>query len=361
MTVSLRFALVFFILFLGHLSSSGAEVGFVVGGYMESEGGTWAESESPLKNPFGVDFDSQGNMYVVELAGGRVHRIDIEGNLARIAGDGSESYRGDGGPASAATFNGMHNCAVTRDDHLLIADSWNHCVRRIDLGSGTIDTIVGTGAEGFSGDGGPARDATFNFLMCISLNRAKTTLHIIDLKNRRVRDVDLLSGKVTTVAGNGKQGVPENGALATQSPLVDPRAVASDSKGNLYILERGGNALRVVRPDGTIHTVAGTGQQGRSDGPALQATFGSPKHLCTDDDDNVYIADDLNGAIRKYDPETGRVETILGQGTGGQGTGGQRMGDSRIRLLHPHGVCFHNGTLYVVDSGNHRILSVKNP
>ena len=348
--MSLRFTLVLFVLSLGQYSCHCAEVGFVIGDYMESEGGTWAASESPLKNPFGVDFDSAGNMYVVELAGGRVHRIDSDGKLTRIAGDGSESHQGDGGPASAATFNGMHNCAVTGDDQLLIADSWNHCVRRINLASGTIDTIVGTGGEGFSGDGGPARDATFNFLMCIALNHDKTTLHIIDLKNRRVRDVDLLSGKVDTVAGNGKRGVPADGALATQSPLVDPRAVASDSKGNLYVLERGGNALRVVRPDGTIHTVAGTGEQGRTDGPALEATFGSPKHLCTDDDDNVYIADDLNGAIRKYDPKTGRVETILGQG----------MGDRRIRLLHPHGVCVHNGTLYVLDSGNHRILTVKN-
>jgi sugar lactone lactonase YvrE len=244
----------------------------------------------------------------------------------------------------------MHNCAVTHDDQLLIADSWNHCVRRINLASGIIDTIIGTGAEGFSGDGGPARDATFNFLMCISLNRAKTLLHIIDLKNRRVREVDLSSGTVTTIAGNGQRGVPDDGARATQSPLVDPRAVASDSKGNVYVLERGGNALRVVRPDGTIHTVAGTGQQGRQDGPALEATFGSPKHLCTDNDDRVYIADDLNGAIRRYDPDTGRVETVLGQG----------RGDSRIRLLHPHGVSFHDGTLYVVDSGNHRILGVKN-
>ena len=332
-------------------AADGVEVEFVVGGYMQSEGGTWDAAQSPLQNPFGVDFDSKGNMYVVELGGGRVHRIDTHGNLSRIAGDGSKSYTGDGGPAIDATFNGMHNGAVTNDDQLLIADSWNHCVRKIDLASGKIDTIIGTGKEGFGGDGGQAGDATFNFVMCISLNRNKDVLHIIDLKNRRVRDVDLNSGLVSTVAGNGEKGVPKNGSKATQSPLVDPRAVASDANGNLYVLERGGNALRVVRSDGTIHTVAGTGEKGHQDGPALEATFGSPKHVCTDDDGRVYIADDQNGAIRRYDPKTKRVETILGRG----------KGDAKIRLLHPHGVCFHEGKLYVVDSGNHRILRVKNP
>jgi sugar lactone lactonase YvrE len=290
-------------------------------------------------------------MYVVELGGGRVHRIDSAGQITRIAGDGSESYTGDGGPAAEATFDGMHNCAVTRDDQLLIADSWNHCVRRVNLASGTIDTIIGTGQAGFSGDGGQASEATFDFVMCISLNRSEDHLHLIDLKNRRVREVNLKTGTVKTVAGNGQRGIPVNGTPATQSPLVDPRAVASDGQGNLYVLERGGNALRVVRPDGSIYTVAGTGKRGHQDGPALQATFGSPKHVCTDAQDRVYIADDQNGAIRRYDPVSERVETVLGQGAG----------DARIRLSHPHGVCVEDDQLYVVDSGNHRILRMDLP
>ena len=325
-----------------------SDVRFVVGGLMPEEGGDWKRADSPLSNPFGIDFDSQGHMYIVELGGGRVHRLDTSGNLTRIAGDGSKAYSGDGGPATDATFNGMHNCAVTGDDQLLIADSWNHCVRRIDLDSGMIDTIAGTGKEGFSGDGGPATDATFNFVMCISLSHDKQTLHITDLKNLRVRNVDLRSGTIATVAGNCKKGVPDDFSQATKSPLVDPRAAASDAKGNLYVLERGGNALRVVRPDGSIHTVAGTGQKGHHDGPARQAQFGSPKHLCADPSGNVYIADDVNGAIRKFDPQTSQVTTVLGRG----------VGHAKLRLSHPHGVCYHDGVLYVVDSGNSRILSV---
>jgi sugar lactone lactonase YvrE len=212
-----------------------------------------------------------------------------------------------------------------------------------------IDTIAGKAQAGFSGDGGPAADATFNFIMCITLSPDKKTLHIVDLKNRRVRAMNLTSGVVTTVAGNGDKGVPQDGAKATESPLVDPRAAASDADGNLYILERGGHALRVVRPDGSIHTVAGNGQKGFRDGPARQAQFGSPKHLCTTPEGTVIIADDQNGAIRRYDPKTSQVTTLLGRG----------FADESIRLKNPHGVCVRDGTLLVIDSGNHRVLSVR--
>lgn len=322
---------------------------FVVGGYLPSEGGDWDASQSRLKNPFGIDFDSAGNLYIVELAGGRVHRLNSSGELKQIAGDGSKSYLGDGGPAISATFNGMHNCAVTKDDRLLIADSWNHCIREVDLSNGQINTIIGTGEAGFGGDDGPAHAATFNFVMCITLDTNKQVLHIVDLKNRRVRNVDLQTGQIETVAGNGKRGVPNDGAIAKESSLVDPRAVASDSRGNLYILERSGNALRKVSRDGKIHTVAGTGEKGFRDGSALQAMFGSPKHICVDSQDRVLIADDLNGAIRRFDPGSNEVETIFGRG----------VGDAKIRLSHPHGVSIHEGWLYVIDSGNHRIVRVK--
>ena len=130
--------------------------------------------------------------------------------------------------------------------------------------------------------------------------------------------------------------------------MVDPRAVASDGAGNLYILERSGNALRVVRPDGAIYTVAGTGRKGFRDGGALQARFGSPKHICCDPGGNVYIADDVNKAIRKYDPKTGRVSTVLGRG----------FGDPKITLERPHGVRWHDGRLHVVDTGHNRILRI---
>ena len=184
--------------------------------------------------------------------------------------------------------------------------------------------------------------------MCITLNPVGNKLYIADLKNMRIRLVDLQSGTVTTVAGNGQRGVPQDGSIAVDSPLVDPRAVTVDARGNVYILERGDHALRVVSPQGKIRTVAGTGQKGYGDGPALEAQLNSPKHVCLDDRDNVYIADDGNAAIRRYNPSTQTVSTVLGRG----------MGDSHIELSRPHGVCFERGKLYVVDTGHDRILVV---
>lgn len=303
-----------------------------------------------LNSPFGVDFDAAGNMYIVELEGGRVHKLDTAGNFTTISGDGSKGYRGDGGPARAATFNGMHNVAVTPEGDVYISDSWNHCIRKIDDKTGIITTFAGTGKAGFSGDGGPASRATFNYLMCISFNSTHDKLYLADLRNRRIRMIDLKTGIVNTVAGNGKEGVPADGALALESPLVDPRAVAVDSRNNIYILERGGHALRVVAPDGRIRTVAGTGRAGAADGPALQAELNSPKHIAVDLEDNVVIADDRNKRIRKYNARQGTLTSILGSG----------FDRPQRALSRPHGVHVHeDGTIYVVDTGHHRILRLK--
>ena len=300
-----------------------------------------------LSSPFGVDFDGKGNMYIVELSGGRVHKFDTGGTLTTIAGDGSKGYSGDGGPAAKATFDGMHNIAVTPQGDLYISDSWNHCIRKIDGKTVVITTVAGTGKAGFGGDGGPAKKATFNYLMCVSLNDSNNKLYLADLKNLRVRMMDLKTGVVTTIAGNGRKGVPADGSLATESPLVDPRAVAVDSKNNVYILERSGHALRRVTPDGKIRTVAGTGKPGPTDGPALSAQFKSPKHLAIDAEDNVIIADDQNARIRLYNPQTGMLSSILGKG----------VEKPKRGLLRPHGVCVHeDGSIYVVDTGHHRVL-----
>ena len=113
--------------------------------------GSWNPSDpSPLKSPFGIDFDQHGNMVIVELEGGRVHQLTSAGKLRQISGDGSKSYTGDGGLFRAATYNGMHNVAIAEDNTIYIADSWNHCVRKVDANTGVITTFAGIGQAGFA-------------------------------------------------------------------------------------------------------------------------------------------------------------------------------------------------------------------
>ncbi len=203
--------------------------------------------------------------------------------------DGSKPWRaraaqghgGDDGPAARAELNGPHSLVVAGHGDLYIADTWNNRVRKIDARSGRITNVAGTGRKGFSGDGGPALAADFGGIYCLALDKAGQTLDLADLDHRRIRRIDLKTGIVTTVAGNGKKGVPTDGELARSAPLVDPRAVALDGRGNLYILERSGHALRVVDRTGRIRTVAGTGKPGDSGngGAARQATAQRPEAL----------------------------------------------------------------------------------
>ena len=314
-----------------------------------------------LHAPFGIDFDHTGNMFIVEMAGGeRVLKVDGRGMLTVIAGTGEKGDSGDGGPAAQAQFNGMHSLAVGPGDDIYIADTWNNRVRRIDAKTGKVFPFAGTGRKGFSGDSGPANAAEFGNVYCVAFDARGENLYLADLDNHRIRSVNLKTGIVTTVAGNGEKGVPLDGAEATQAPLVDPRAVAVDSQGALYILERSGHALRVVDRDGKIRTVAGTGHKGLDgdSGEALRASFNEPKHLCIDGSDNVIIADTDNHVIRKYLPKENRIVRVAGSGkSGAGGVGGPA---SAVELNQPHGIHVDkSGALYIADSLNNRVLKIE--
>jgi NHL repeat len=317
-------------------------------------------NQAQLIAPFGVDFDSRGNMFLVEMTGYRVLKMDIKGVLSTIAGNGMKGDTGDGGPAMQAQVNGTHNLAVARNGDVLLADTWNNRVRKIEAKTGIISTIAGTGEKGFSGDDGPAIKAKFGNVYCASLDPKGENLFLADLDNRRIRAVNLMTGLVKTIAGDGSKGVPKDGAEATRAPLVDPRAVAADAKGNVYVLERSGNALRVVDTSGKVRTVAGTGQKGATGdgGDALQATLNGPKHLCIDRDGSVIIADTENHLIRKYLPRSGKIVRVAGNGKkGSAGLGGP---PEEAELDQPHGVYVHpSGMLYIADSSNNRVLKIE--
>ena len=309
--------------------------------------------------PFGVAFDAQGNWYVCEHKGERIVRIDAAGNASVFAGTGKTGYSGDGGPAAQATFFDPHGLVIGRDEQLYVADTLNHCIRRIDLKTGRIATLAGTGEAGYFGDGGRASEAAFNGTFAISIDSKGKAVYVADLTNRRIRRVDLKSGVVATIAGNGEKGVPEDGAEATRGPLFDPRAVAVDSEGVVYVLERGGNALRAVDQKGRIRTLIGParGSGTPSPGSRVVPDLNGPKHLCIDAKDYVIIADAENHLIRRYDPKIGKMETVVGTGE----MGDLIVGDAPLKtqLNRPHGVFVHqSGALYISDSYNHRILKV---
>jgi DNA-binding beta-propeller fold protein YncE len=314
-----------------------------------------------MKDPFGVALDRGGNLFIVEEEANRVLRLNGAGRIEVFAGTGVKGEGGDGGPALAAVLNNPHHVAFAPGnlDDLIIADTLNGRVRRVDHRTGVITTIAGT-TKGFGGDGGPATQAQFTNVFCLAFDRSGTKMYLADTGNRRVRSVDLRTGVTATEAGNGEKGVPADGADARQAPLLDPRAIAVDGQGNLYIAERNGNALRVVDRAGKIRTVAGTGEKGGTGdgGPARAATLNGPKHLAVDAEDNVLIVDTENHAIRKYQPRDGRIVRVAG--TGVKGAGGVGGPPELVELDRPHGAFVDaSGALYISDSGNHRVLKLE--
>ena len=296
-----------------------------------------------LASPFGVEFDAKGNLLILEYTHS-LRALTPAGKLVGLCGDGTKGEGGDGGPATAARLNAPHALAVGADGVVYVADSLNHRVRAIDPKSGVIRTFAGT-TKGYAGDGGPADKAQFSGIYCISFNPAKDKMVVTDLENRRVRVIDMKSGVVTLVAGNGKKGVPTDGSAATEAPLVDPRAATMDSKGNVYLLERNGHALRVIDPAGKIRTLIAPG------------TIKGPKHLCVDKNDDVIIADTDNHRIVKWLAAEAKLAPLAGMGK--KGTAGVGGPAEKLEMNQPHGVYLDpKGELYLSDSMNNRVLRI---
>jgi sugar lactone lactonase YvrE len=200
-----------------------------------------------------VAVDAAGNLFIADQGNSRIRAVSASGVITTVAGNGVGGYSGDGGPATSARLNGPSGVAVDAAGNLFIADTYNLRIREVSV-SGVITTVAGNGTQGYSGDGGPATSAQLNRPFRVAVDAAGD-LFIADTYNQRVREVSV-SGVITTVAGNGTQGYSGDGGPATSAQLYFPQGVAVDAAGNLFIADTGSSRIRKVSVATTLQVSA---------------------------------------------------------------------------------------------------------
>jgi sugar lactone lactonase YvrE len=305
-----------------------------------------------VTGPQGIVFDSVGNLYIADNE--RVRKVNTAGIISTYAGNGSAGFGGDGGPATSARV-GPYALTMDRKGNLYITDRGNQRLRMVNT-SGIISTLAGTGTQSFSGDGGPAVSATFNFPEGVALDSAGN-IFITDDGNGRVRKINT-SGIISTIGGTGYEFYGGDGWPATSAQIYLPMGVAPDMSGAFYIADKGNNRVRKVSSSGIITTYAGTGIAGFSGdgGPAISAQLSSPTTVAIDSYGNVYIADQGNARVRKVDP-AGTITTFAGTGiSGSTGDGGPAY---LAKLSCPDYIAVDNqGHVFIGDGCNRRIRVV---
>jgi hypothetical protein len=340
---------------------SSALIFTVVGTGEASYSGDGGEARrAGLNQPFDVALDRQGNLYFSEADNHCVRRVECgSGIITTVVGTGKAGYSGDGGPATEAELNSPYGIALDTASNLYIVDRLNACIRVVEAATSMIRTLAGTGQPGYSGDGGPANLAQLQEPNDIVLD-GKGRVFIADVRDHRVRLLDLASGIITTFAGTGEGASSGDDGPADRAALLGPRALAFGPTGDLYICLRNDHKVRKIdMRTNIIRTIAGSGAKGYAGdhGPALRATFNGPKEIAVDGDDNIYLVDTENHCIRRIDAGSGLVSTVAGTGQpGGSGDGGPA---TAATLKRPHGACVDAaGNIYIGDSENHRLRYV---
>ncbi len=369
----------------------------VAGGGAAYPGDGGPATAAQLDWPRTVAVDASGNLYIADGNDHAVRKVVANGIISTVAGNGSDGYSGDGGPATGAQLSYANGSVVDAAGNLYIADGGNNVIRRVAV-DGTITTVAGNGTYGYSGDGGPATMAQLDWPQSVALD-ASGNLYVADTANAVVRKVAANTGMITTVAGNGVYGYTGDGGLAPQARLNGPYGVAVDSAGNLFVADTWNNAIRKVAANGVITTVAtgtqlggpqgiavdsagnlfiadsnnsmirrvavngttvtvaGTGSYGYSGdgGPATSARLSIPTGVGVDAAGNLFIADTWNAAIRKV-AANGAVTTVAGSGgSGSAGDGGPAMS---AQFTYPQGVAVDSsGNVYVTDQFVVRVLA----
>jgi len=284
---------------------TGKQVLTVVGtGEAGYSGDGGAASAARLNSPHALAFDSQGNLYIADTLNHSIRRVDRSGVITTVAGTGEPGNSGDRGPGTAARLNSPAGVAIGFGDTLYIADTGNNRIRKL-AADGTISPYAGTGEPRYAGDGGPATSAPLNNPQGLAFDD-EGSLYIADTFNNRVRKVDL-DGFITTVAGTGARGFSGDGGFATVAELnlatgslTSGQALALDTQGNLFIADAENHRIRKVALNGVIATVAGNGHGGYSgDGArATSATLNFPLGVAVDMYGGLYVADTVNGRVR---------------------------------------------------------------
>ena len=311
-----------------------------------------------ITNPTSICLDSKGNMFVA--CGNFIRRIDgLTHIITTIAGIGEYGFSGDGGPAANARIQSAYGMCVDKFDNLYFTDHGGHRVRKINP-AGIISTIAGNGSYGYSGDGGPAIQATLSNPrgLCADGNG---NIYICDSDNSRIRKVNQTSGIITTYIGIGNNGVSNgDGGLATQAAILYPADVKFDHHGNLLFVEVSiGFTCRLRNVDttsGIISTLAGNdkNQTLGDGGAAVNASLTDPSSVCVDRNNNIFITQFDDSRIRKIDAVTGIITTIAGKGSSGfSGDGGHPL---NAEMNKPSCLIFDAyDNLFVADSYNYRI------
>jgi sugar lactone lactonase YvrE len=300
--------------------------------------------------------DFAGNLYIADLGNHVVRKVTPLGNITTIAGTGAPGYNGDDQLATNAQLAAPAGVAVDASGfNLYIVDNGNHRIRQVDLMTLTISTIAGTGERGFSGDGGVATQARLNYPAGVALDQFGN-LYIADSQNRRIRRVDP-NGIITTVAGSGQRGSSGDNGLATFASFKGPVAVAVGPNGDLFIADNEDHRVRRVNPSGIITTVAGNGGFFMpTPGPATQSSVRWPQGLTTDAGGNLYIADNTSHVVLQVSP-AGMLTIVAGTGT--PGFNGDNIPANQAVLNGPSGLVKDRlGNLYISETLGCRVRRV---
>lgn len=308
-----------------------------------------------IDNPFGLVRGPDGALWFCEYTGQRIRKVNPDGTILTMAGNSKKGYSGDGGPALEASFNLPHEIRFDKEGNYYIADMTNHAIRRVDAKTGIITTFAGNGTAGYGGDGGPANKAQLKQPHSIQFG-ADGNLYICDIGNHVIRRVDMKTGTISTFAGTGKAGATPDGAPIAGTALKGPRSLDVDKDGNFWLATREGNQVfKLDLKAGKYVHIAGTGKSGftGNGGPAKLADLKGPKGIAIDAEGNAWLADTESHTVRMINAKTGNLELIAGTGEKGDGPDGDPL---KCKMARLHGIFVDaDGAVYIGDSEAHRV------